>query len=306
MLSLGPRTASSDHLDRAAQILARNRRRRRVVSLLTAGLPLPRGRAFELLRLLSQPVLDLRGVTTLIDRQPLLHTQLLGFSASASFRAVGAPRGVAETAVLLGSERLRALTWGCALAEFAAQRLPLATMRAFWQHSILTALLAEKIAREAQPEAAERAYLAGLLHDIGRLPLLVALQEQDPETEGGSFSAHDEPAAERRYFGLDHAELGRWIALSGSLSAWLRDALAHHHDPACACDDPSLAAIVAAADRASQPYSVAESAHPVAERAAQELLDLRRPRHLAGQQRAAQSSFLKRAGNAAPLRLGCC
>ncbi len=75
--------------------------------------------------------------------------------------------------------RLRILvTLGCALANFAGRRLPAETMRTFWHHGILTGLLSEKIAREVQPEAAEKAYLGGLLHDIGRLPLLIVAEEQ--------------------------------------------------------------------------------------------------------------------------------
>ena len=309
MPDLELRSAHFDRPEQHSELLARQRRRRRVVSLLAAGFPLPRTRIFDLLRLLTEPVLDLRGVATLLDSEPLLQTHLMGLSASASLCPAEPPRSAAEMAVLLGSERLRALAWGCALADFASRRLPQTTMRSFWQHSILTALLAEKIAAAARPEIPECDYLAGLLHDLGRLPLLVALREERACGQSAFFSAHDQPAAERRYFGLDHAELGRWIALSANLPGWLRDVLAHHHEPARASEDPALVAVVAAADRASQPYSgefLPVRVSPPEPLAAAELLDCRRPPRLSEQQRAAESRFLRQSLAAAGLPLGSC
>ena len=124
-------------------------------------------------------------------------------------------------------------------------------MRDFWQHSILTALLSSRIARETHPESVERAYLAGLLHDVGKLPLLVAAHEQREVAEDLLVAPHDEPERERAYFGLDHKEVGRWMALSGNLPGWMIDVLTHHHDHASATEDPTLVAIVATADRCS-------------------------------------------------------
>jgi HD-like signal output (HDOD) protein len=157
-----------------------------------------------------------------------------------------------EFLILLGSERLRILALGCALAEFAGKHLPVETMRDFWQHSILTALLSERIAREAHPASTERAYLAGLLHDIGKLPLLIAAREQPDSNERLTLALHDEPEAERAYFGLDHAEIGRWMGLSGNLPGWMVSVLDHHHDHTRATEDATLVAIVANADHCSQ------------------------------------------------------
>ena len=286
------------------------RLRQRVVELVAEGLPLPRGRTFELLRLLSEPVLDLRQVTTVIRRDPLLVTQVCAFANS--FAPAERSASFPEMVVLLGSERLRLLVWGCALAEFARHRLPAATVRGFWQHSILTGMLAEKMARQSAPEAAERAYLAGLLHDAGRLPLLIALREQQGLGVSLPSHGHDEPSFERRFFGVDHGEVGRWIALCGNLASWMRDVLEYHHEPRLAIEDPALVSIVAAADRYSQSYSSpslsdSRPATPHQRLAWNQLLDSRRPADLPEQHRAAQSHFLRGSlPDAAPTLFGCC
>ncbi len=124
-------------------------------------------------RLLGEPVTDLRGVSELLRARAAPGRADPGAAALLSPARISPRHGPAEAVVLLGSERLRILVLGCALADFAGRRLPAETVRAFWHHSLLTALLSQKIAAEAQPAFAEQAYFGGLLHDIGRLPLLI-------------------------------------------------------------------------------------------------------------------------------------
>lgn len=252
MPSLGPRADNSWSANEF-ESQARENRKQRVISLLAEGLPVPQGRIFDLLRLLAQPVLDLNGITEIVRTEPLLNTHVEGLLRSYSCDENPAKRaGVPEFLILLGSDRLRILALGCALAEFAGKRLPVEVMRDFWQHSILTALLSSRVARETHPESVERAYLAGLLHDVGKLPLLVAAHEQREAVEDLLVAPHHEPEEERAYFGLDHTEIGRWMALSGNLPGWMIDVLTHHHDHASATEDPTLVAIVATADHCSR------------------------------------------------------
>ncbi|HWF38094.1 MAG TPA: HDOD domain-containing protein [Candidatus Acidoferrales bacterium] len=251
MPSLGPRADRSWSANEL-ESQARENRKQRVLSLLAEGLPVPQGRIFDLLLLLAQPVLDLNGITEIVRTEPLLNTHVEGLLRSYSSEENPAKKAsVSEFLILLGSDRLRILALGCALAEFAGKRLPAEIMRDFWRHSILTALLSSRIAREAHPESVERAYLAGLLHDVGKLPLLVAAHEHQAVVEDLLPAPHQEPGEERAYFGLDHTEVGRWMALSGNLPAWMIDVLTHHHDQASATEDPTLVAIVATADRCS-------------------------------------------------------
>lgn len=280
-----------------SEVLARERRKKRVLSLVAAGLPMPQGRVFELLRTLREPVLDLAWLTKIIRAEPLIQAHLLSILHCSWFEPCERPLELSEAVVLLGSERLRILALGCALAEFAGRRLPPATMRSFWRHSILTAMLSERIAREAHPELAEQAYLAGLLHDIGRLPLLIAAGEQQQRGEPIPQALDDEPAREHSYFGAHHGEVGRWVALSANCAPWMVDVLAHHHNPTHASEDPALVAIVAAADRSSQPSFEDQALGPEAEARSlppcAELLGLARPSGLLEEHRAALSRFLE-------------
>ena len=137
MPSLGPSTADFHRPTSSSKGIARENRKSRVMSIVADGLPIPQGRVFDLIRLLSEPVMDLGGVAEIISTEPLLNAQVLGLLNSSPFEEYQQPPSVPDAVVLLGSERLRILVLGCALAEFAGRRLPFETMRDFLasQHS---------------------------------------------------------------------------------------------------------------------------------------------------------------------------
>jgi len=299
MPRLGPRTA-----DLCRQILpagdsARRNRKNRVMSLVAEGFPVPEGRLFELLKQLSDPVMNLGNVSALLRSEPRLGAQILGLLSSSPLEEYHRPLDVSEAVVLLGSERLRILVLGCALADFAGRRLPAETVREFWHHSLLTALLSQRIAGEVRPASADQAYFGGLLHDIGRLPLLIVAREEEQEGLAIPGGIQDSPALERDYFGVDHCEVGRWISCCGNFSPWMSDVLEHHHDPALATQDAMLTAIVAAGDRCCQsPSAPAEGVlstqpGPRTAPADGDLLCHMRPANLLEEDQAAHSAFLQ-------------
>jgi putative nucleotidyltransferase with HDIG domain len=282
-----------------------------VLSIVAEGFPIPRGRVFELLQLLSAPVIDLDGISEMMHTEPRLQAKILGLLKSSPFREYQRPLGVPEAVVLLGSERLRILTLGCALANFAGSRLTAETMRDFWHHGILTGLLSERIAQEVQPDAAEKAYLGGLLHDIGRLPLLIVAREQELNGTRVPPGVHGDPLLESSYFGVDHCEVGRWIALSGNFAPWMADIIQYHHDPSHVAGDATLAAIVAASDRCCPVPSHPErgdrhAGYPLTRDYGELLLHMR-PAGLLEDDRAAQSCFLENSSLYSPFpRFGSC
>jgi putative nucleotidyltransferase with HDIG domain len=103
-------------------------------------------------------------------------------------------------------------------------------VQAFWQHAIATAITARFVARKIGYAQTEEAYLGGLLHDIGRLAMLVAA----PEEYAVNFHADDNPALcalEERTLEITHAEAGAWLLERMNLDSFLADSIRYHHDP---------------------------------------------------------------------------
>lgn len=229
---------------------ARGRRKRRVQAVVSNGLPVLPSDIIRLNFLLSSSSVDLNEVTKIIRSDSSLCSQILGLAnlaLSGQRRVLAIP----EAVVLLGSERLRTLVLSCAFVRFSGCWLSRSDVQTFWQHSFLTATLSKRAAQGAGCLETEQPYVGGLLHDIGRLPLLIVAREE--EIDGGVPPTNwlDEPDVEREYFGLDHCEVGGSLGAAWKLSPSLIDVLENHHSPSKAVRDPNLVEIVAAGDRYS-------------------------------------------------------
>lgn len=109
---------------------------------------------------------------------------------------------------------------------------------AFWAHSFSVARYAREIARKIGSKYAHLAYVAGLLHDIGKPAL-------DRVVQGGYSRALElvrqqglyALEAERRELGADHTVAGKWLAESWGLPGTLITSIWLHHHPAGTLDN---------------------------------------------------------------------
>jgi HD-like signal output (HDOD) protein len=162
------------------------RRKARLMSILTEGLPTLPIYVFELNTLLSSPSVDLKRVGKIIRNDPSLSAQVLRFCNSALSSLRRRVLNTEEAAIYMGSERLRTLVLTCSIMEFTGRQLSQGEVQTFWHHSFMSGMLSERIAKWIEYSEREQAYLGGLLHDIGTLPLLVVAKEENALKGGTS------------------------------------------------------------------------------------------------------------------------
>ncbi|MGH2570930.1 MAG: HDOD domain-containing protein [bacterium] len=140
--------------------------------------------------------------------------------------------------------------------------------RFLWEHSFGCAMACRQIARAVGFEKEEAAFLAGLLHDIGK----AVLHQVVPDVYGRIFEiVRDErrPFAdvEREQLGFDHAYVGALVAQKWNFARDLVEAIAHHHAPEARTTPGRLSAILAVADDICNRMAAAEEpdAAPLAE-----------------------------------------
>jgi HD-like signal output (HDOD) protein len=226
-------------------------RKVRLMEALAEGLPTLPAYVFELNSLLAATPVDMKRVNEVVRTDPSLTAQVIRLCNSA-FMGFRAPITRIENAiVLVGTERLRTMVLTCSLVEYVGHRVSSEEIQSFWQHCFLTAALSERIARAIAYPQAEMAYLAGLLHDIGALPLLVVASAESKFSPGTiSMAGWGECVdAERERFGSDHCEIGRWIGISWNFSPALLEVIEKHHNPTESVHDPDLVGVVASADQ---------------------------------------------------------
>jgi putative nucleotidyltransferase with HDIG domain len=122
-------------------------------------------------------------------------------------------------------------------------------LEALWRHSIGVATASKIIAGRVRLAPGEKAFTAGLLHDMGKL--IIARYLHDPQERVIALTEAENIAigeAEQRVLGVSHPAFGAWLAGRWNFPASLVDAIAFHHHPASAEDNLPLAAVVNTAD----------------------------------------------------------
>jgi putative nucleotidyltransferase with HDIG domain len=129
------------------------------------------------------------------------------------------------------------------------------TANEFWAHSLSTAVAAKLLAISAgvPPPELEEFFVAGLMHDIGKIPLNVLFPDAYRQAAQSALgSGQGMRSAEEALIGTDHCCVGRLIARQWQLSDRLTGAIADHHSggavspgPPCLADAVALADLMA-------------------------------------------------------------
>ena len=145
---------------------------------------------------------------------------------------------ISRAVTVIGQRELRDLVFAVsAVRTFAQIPVDLANMASFWRHSIFTGIVAKLLAQECGVLHTERLFVAGLLHDLGKLLIFHKMPEQAQKALRRSI-AMEEPMhlAERTTVGFDHGAVGGALATLWELPPALLGAIRFHHEPEAAPD----------------------------------------------------------------------
>ena len=188
-----------------------------------------------LLKLLELCQTDGSGMSEmakLIANDPGIAHKILNVANSAAYNKGGQKAGLMQALSTLGADMIKTLVINeSVLNTFNAFPNSNNTdLRMFWKHCLTTAVIARDLAKAMNYPQAEEAYLAGLLHDVGRLALLAVL----PQEYGGRFYLEDDEnlcGLEFRTLSITHAEAGAWLVERWKLDSFMADAVLYHHEP---------------------------------------------------------------------------
>ncbi len=184
-----------------------------------------------------------------IRPDPALTANLLRAANSVFYKGVREITGVRDAVARMGVRRVYEVTTSASFRRVLPPRIPGydIDVAAFWPHCVSVALYSERLARASMVAAADIAYTAGLLHDVGKLVIGTCIAQGDAPPPR---SALDSVFAEREALGIDHADVGEEIALRWNLPLSVKDAARYHHEPALAPQgsDCTMVALVHLAD----------------------------------------------------------
>lgn len=185
--------------------------------------------ATKLLQLLAKEDVPIRRIVELIRTDPAFSSGILRVANSALFGFASKVETVKHAVVVVGLDRVMTLTLTVAMGSYLKAALRIAVLRGCWRHSLACALLSEELATSCSVHL-DRAYTAGLLHDIGRLGLLVAYPaEYGKLLTVAEQNAGDVLEMERKLFDMDHCQAGRRLMEEWKFPEEFHEIAARHH-----------------------------------------------------------------------------
>ncbi|SHH54940.1 HDOD domain-containing protein [Massilia sp. CF038] len=200
--------------------------------LLVAPLPVMPQILFKVIEHLQADDQGMRELAALVGTDPGLTARMLAVANSPAYGRGGRESDLEQALATLGTSMILQLAIGASVVRTLG-RFPHAgslDLRRFWQQSLSAAVIARELARRMGYRQPEQAYLAGLLHNVGRLALLASA----PQEYAANFGARDDEAlcaAEQGSMQITHAEAGAWLIARWDLDSALADAVLYHHEP---------------------------------------------------------------------------
>jgi HD-like signal output (HDOD) protein len=179
---------------------------------------------YRLSNLLMVPPVDLAAVTSVLRCDLGLASQVLKLANSGTSDA---PVHDLEYAMVhLGVDPLRAFILTVPVVPSDG---PVPVLR-LWEHAVQCAEVCAWLARKSQYEHQNRAYIAGLLHDLGRVPLIAwQLATEHNLSDESLDSVSITPEQEDERFGVNHQVIGGWMAVTWNFPDFLVEVLEQHH-----------------------------------------------------------------------------
>jgi len=202
----------------------------------------------RLTEMVNDPGCSAEDMGRVINQDVGLTARLLRIANSPMYGLSSQVETVTRAVTVLGMKQVRDLALAsAAIKAFNGIPNTLVSMRSFWDHSIYCALCARTLAVDCLRQQRETVFVAGLLHDMGKLVIYNQLPDQSRrvlEASTNGSRSTESSALEREILGFDHAEVGEELAKRWLLPSSLRECIAYHHEPERAEQHPTEVAII--------------------------------------------------------------
>jgi putative nucleotidyltransferase with HDIG domain len=186
--------------------------------------------ANRLLALLQNHNVSNNQLADVIKVDPTFSFELLRLANSALFGFSHQISDIGHAISVVGLERVKAMVMMVALNAQIKSALRFQRLLDCWVHCLACAVVSEKVAAGCGIEP-ERAYTAGLLHDVGRLGMMTAYpQEYSRLLDVAVDENFDLLTAEMDVFDIDHCMAGAWLVAEWNLPDEVGMVAQTHHE----------------------------------------------------------------------------
>jgi HD-like signal output (HDOD) protein len=190
---------------------------------------------YRVLKELQSPSASADSIGEIVALDPGITAKLLQMVNSAFFGFSRKVCNPSEAVQMLGIATVRSLAVSIhAFSCFEQSKIAFFSIGQMWNHSLHAGLYAQKIAQAAHmgSPTSDEAFIAGLLHDLGKLMLCANMPEPYQQAQALAQAKHITIGdAEREIFGASHADIGAYLLGLWGLPVPIVEAVALHHEP---------------------------------------------------------------------------
>ena len=219
----------------------------------------------QLQKFMHNPQSNMRQIADIVAQDQALTSRTIRLVNSAYYGLMSRVSSINQAIVILGLNTLNNLMVGLSVVKmFEKGKKTGFDHEAFWQHAFGTALISRGIAIGINYKEPEDCFIAGLLHDMGRLVMEQHLHHDfikacAASKDAGTALSLEEQAA----FGANHAEAGAFLAKKWRIPEALLAAIQYHHSlsriPSVLLEHKRLVGIVAKANQLANRFDIGDS-----------------------------------------------
>jgi len=201
--------------------------------------------AAQLFELVDDERGERMALEQIVSSDPVLTARLLKTTNAGGESVTGIHSAISK----LGYEQVKDMSLEISMSRAFELKNAAVDLQKFWDHCSAVGIVARITAQEYEPDLASEAFTAGLLHDIGKIVLLQYMNKEFEETINLSKSHSCELyLAEKELLGVDHGQIGSWLAENWRLPRTISEVMQYHHDLERAQINKPLVTIVSFAD----------------------------------------------------------
>jgi HD-like signal output (HDOD) protein len=209
----------------------------------------------RILKLLTDPDSKMSDITEILSHDQALVARLIKISNSAFYGRGTSTSTLSQAVIKLGTKTLRSIVITASTRSlFPTDQTNTGIWgQALWQHSVECGLASRRVAELVHYKDPEEAFVGGVLHDIGKLVVLLNLPDEFRQIRKTQTSSRGSSAdAEQAVLGFDHTQVGKLLLEKWQLPKSLRACVRYHHHPQESGDYKTLAYITGCGDYLSR------------------------------------------------------
>lgn len=205
--------------------------------------------ATQVLQLLNDPDVNVDEVADLMLTDQIMTARVMKMVNSPVYRPTHEITSLKRALVYLGIRHIKEIALTSSFISAFEDKGGAIDISTFWAHAFGVGMVSKIFAEKLRYPDIEKAYLSGIIHDIGE----VVLSYYEPEAFSRVLTTIQEKPlrlidVEQETFQTTHAEIGFCIAEKWNFPEAYREVILYHHTPREAVSDPVLCAIVNLAD----------------------------------------------------------